>query len=133
MNGRRKPCRVSQFLVAFLALAVVFCAALPAQGAEDATFVTVEQAGAKIWQGGGTIGLKAHGSNPLRLKVVNKLNAEHGFTIDTMKVKDVLKPGEQKTIVVPRENIDMTVGTQRVYCRWILQTGDAPRSSGRPE
>jgi hypothetical protein len=89
---------------------------LPAQAAkEDAKFVAVEKDGSKVWEGGGTINFKGR-SEPVTLKAVNKLIAEHGFAIDSMKVKEVLKPGEEKTITVPLENIDQTVPEHRVYC-----------------
>ncbi|MGH7205850.1 MAG: hypothetical protein ACREI2_06535 [Nitrospiraceae bacterium] len=106
-----------QSLVVTLTLATVVCAYLPIQGAqEDAKFVAVEKDGSKVWEGGGTIDLKARGSRPLTLKVVNTLTAEHGFAIDTMKVKEVIKPGEEKTITVPLANIDTMVSEHRVYC-----------------
>lgn len=106
-----------QSLVVILTVAAVVCATLPVRGAqEDAQFVAVEKAGSKVWEGGGTIDLKARDSRPLTLKVVNPLTAEHGFAIDTMKVMDVMKPGEEKIITVPLENIDQTVSEHRVYC-----------------
>ncbi|MEW6325417.1 MAG: hypothetical protein AB1515_08545 [Nitrospirota bacterium] len=92
----------------------------PAQGAEaDATFVAVEKEGSKIWEGGGTvtIGLAGRKGEPLTLRVSNPLAAEHGFSIDTMNIKEVIKPGEEKTIIVPLENIDTTVSEHRVYCQ----------------
>lgn len=95
---------------------LVLVAGLPAQaGKEDATFKAVEKNGTKVWEGGGTIDLKRR-SKPVTFKVVNTLNAEHGFAIDTMKVKEVLKPGEEKTISVPVLNIDRNAGEHRVYC-----------------
>jgi hypothetical protein len=100
------------YLVIVLALAVVACAYLPAQ-AGDLSFTAVEKDGAKVWDGGGTVDLKG----PLTLKVKNTLTAEHGFAIDTMKVKEVIKPGEEKTITVPLENIDKMVSEHRVYCQ----------------
>jgi hypothetical protein len=105
------------FLVIIMALATVVWASLPVQAADDATFTAVEKDGAKIWEGGGTVDLKAHGSGPLMLKVKNTLTAEHGFAIDSMKVKEVIKPGEEKTISVPLENIDKTVTEHKVYCQ----------------
>jgi hypothetical protein len=97
-----------------LVLVVVATAvALPAQGANDLTFTAVEKDGAKIWEGGGTVDLKG----PVTLKVKNTLTAEHGFAIDTMKVKEVIKPGEEKTITVPLENIDQSASEHRVYCQ----------------
>jgi len=105
------------FLVMILALATVVWASLPVQAAEDATFTAVEKDGAKVWEGGGTVDLKAHGSGPLMLKVTNTLTADHSFAIDSMKVKEVIKPGEEKTISVPLENIDKTVTEHKVYCQ----------------
>src|SRR5438552_17230239 len=93
------------FLVIIMALATVFWASLPVQAAEDATFTAVEKDGAKVWEGGGTVDLKAHGSGPLMFKVKNTLSAEHGFAIDSMKVKEVIKPGEEKTISVDRKSV----------------------------
>src|SRR5437660_12104233 len=97
------------FLVIIMALATVVWASLPVQAAEDATFTAVEKDGARVWGGGGTVDLKAHGSGPLMIKVKNTLTAEHGFAIDSMKVKQLIKPGEEKSISVPLEHIDRTV------------------------
>jgi hypothetical protein len=99
--------------VIILILATGGCADMPGQAEEEITFTAVEKEGAKMWEGGGTIDLK----EPLTLKVKNTLTAEHGFAIDTMKVKEVIKPGEEKTITVPLENIDKTVSEHRVYCQ----------------
>jgi len=104
--------RAKRYVVIMAALAVVACAYLPAQ-AGDFMFAAVEKDGAKVWEGGGTIDLKG----PLTLQVKNTLTAEHGFAIDTMKVKEVIKPGEEKTITVPLENIDKMVSEHRVYCQ----------------
>jgi hypothetical protein len=69
-----------------------------------------------MWQGGGTINLKAHGAGPLTFKVINTLTSEHGFAIDTMMVKEVIKPGEEKIIDVPLANVDKTTSVHRIYC-----------------
>src|SRR6267143_6285375 len=103
---------VGRALVIILTLATVVWTSLPAQ-AEDLTFTAVEKDGAKVWEGGGAIDLKG----PVMLKVKNTLTAEHGLAIDTMKVKEVIKPGEEKTITVPLENIDKMVSEHRVYCQ----------------
>jgi hypothetical protein len=106
-----------QALVIVLTLATVVCAYLPVQGLqEDAKFMAIEENGVKMWRGGGTINLKAHGAGPLTFKVINTLTAEHGFAIDSMKVKEVIKPGEEKTIDIPLANIDKTNSAHRVYC-----------------
>ena len=101
------------FLVFVLTVVAIPCAYQSAQGAEELTFTAVEKDGAKIWDGGGTIDLKG----PVTLKVKNTLSVEHGFSIDTMKVQEVIKPGEEKTIVVPLANIDKSVSEHRVYCQ----------------
>ena len=109
-------CWTRRSFVMFATLAVVV-AYLPVQAAtEDATFTGVEKDGSKVWEGGGTVDLKGR-SEPLTLKVKNTLTAEHGFAIDSMKVKEVIKPGEEKTITVPLANIDKTVTEHRVYCQ----------------
>jgi len=102
-----------RFLVIVLVSGAVFCASLPAHAAGELVFTAVEKDGAKVWDGGGTIDLKG----PVTLKVKNPLSAEHGFSIDTMKVQEVIKPGEEKTIVVPLANIDKSVSEHRVYCQ----------------
>ena len=94
------------------ALIAVLCVALPVQ-AGDLLFIANEKDGSKIWEGGGTIDLKG----PVTLKFKNATAAEHGFSIDTMKVKDVIKAGEEKTVTVPLENIDKTVSEHKVYCQ----------------
>ena len=104
-------------LIFVLALLVAGGAALAAEmGQADADFMTAEVEGSKVWKGGGTTDLKGR-STPLTLKVSNPLAAEHGFAIDTMKVKDVIKPGETKTISVPLDAIDPAVSEHRVYCQ----------------
>jgi hypothetical protein len=104
--------------------------------AEDARFMTVEEQGAKTWKASGpgrvdsasntlTINAKDRGTQPLRLKVVNNLNAEHGFAIDTMKVKEVLKPGEERIISVLLENVEPSTTRHRVYCQLHEKHGPA--------
>jgi hypothetical protein len=111
-----KPNRLYGALVTILALAVAIGAYLPAQAADDATFTAVEKDGSKVWEGGGTVDLTGR-TTPLMLKVKNTLDAEHGFSIDSMKVKEVIKPKEEKTISVPLENIDKSVSEHKVYCQ----------------
>jgi hypothetical protein len=108
MHGISKVIGVASIIVT---LAVV-CGAGPSQARDEVIFTAVEKDGAKVWEGGGTI----DGKSPVTLKVKNTLNAEHGFAIDTMKVKDVIKPGEEKTITVSAADIDQSVKEHRVYC-----------------
>ena len=108
---------IARTLIVVVALAVAGGAALAADMAKaDATFTAVEKDGAKVWEGGGTVDLKGR-TTPLMLQVTNTLTADHGFSIDTMKVKDVIKPGETKTIAVPVGDIDMSVSEHKVYCQ----------------
>jgi hypothetical protein len=91
-----------------------------AQAREDARFVASEEEGNKVWKqapAAAVISLKNRGNKPVLFKAVNMLPAEHGFAIDTMKVKEVLKPGEERTIAVALNNIDPTVSEHRVYCQ----------------
>jgi hypothetical protein len=111
-----KPNKLYGALVIILALAVVIGAYLPVQAADDAAFAAVEKDGAKVWEGGGTVDLTGR-TTPLMFKVKNTLAAEHGFAIDSMKVKEVIKPNEEKTISVPLENIDKSVSEHKVYCQ----------------
>jgi predicted secreted protein len=102
---------VRRFLV--LTLTVLTVGASLSAHAAELTFIAAEKDGAKVWEGGGTIDLKG----PVTLKVKNPLAAEHGFAIDTMKVQEVIKPGEEKTITVPLANIDQSASEHRVYCQ----------------
>ncbi len=112
---------VRRSLVVVLAFVAVVWVSLPAQGAGELMFTAVEKEGAKMWDGGGTVDLKG----PVMLKVKNPLAAEHGFAIDTMKVKEVIKPGEEKTITVPLENIDKMATEHKVYCQLHPKHGPA--------
>ena len=116
MTDRRSTFRWT-ILAFLLALLVAGGFAQAAEmGQVDAEFMTAEVEGSKVWKGGGTIDLKGR-SKPLTLKVSNPLAADHGFAIDTMKVKDVIKHGEEKTISVPLDAIDPAVSEHRVYCQ----------------
>jgi hypothetical protein len=114
---RRVLSKARRSVLMMLSLAVVLCIALPVGAQEDAKFTAVEKDGGKMWDGGGTVDLKGREAKGVTLKVSNPLSAEHGFAIDTMKVKEVIKPGEVKTITVPMENIDSTVSEHKVYCQ----------------
>jgi hypothetical protein len=102
-----------------LGIAAIVWSGLPVQAQQQGpgNFVAAEVNGAKVWQGGGAIDLKGSNTKSLTLMVVNPLAAEHGFSIDTMKVKEVIKPGEEKIITVPIGDIDPTITEHRVYCQ----------------
>ena len=57
--------------------------------------------------------------NPLVLIVTNNTQKEHGFAMDPVKIKDVLKPGESKTYNLSQTDLD-ALGTDRstfkYYC-----------------
>jgi len=50
--------------------------------------------------------------DPLELVVSNHTKKEHGFAIDRFRVKEVLKPGETKTIKISVTDLD-AIGTDR--------------------
>ncbi len=104
---------IRRYGVILMAVAVVVCADLPAQGAGKLVFTALEKDGTKVWDGSGAI----DGKGPVTLTVKNTLAAAHGFSIDTMTVSEVIKPGEEKTITVPLANINAAVATHRVYCQ----------------
>jgi hypothetical protein len=58
--------------------------------------------------------------NPLELIVTNHTKKEHGFAIDRLKVKEVLKPGESKTIKVLVTDLD-AIGTDRSAFKYYCQ------------
>lgn len=105
--------QIRGYRVMLMAVAIMLSAALPAQGAGELAFTAVEKDGAKVWDGGGAI----DGRGPVTLTVKNTLGADHGFSIDTMNVSAVLKPGEEKTITVPLAQITTAVSAHRVYCQ----------------
>ena len=102
-------------IIMLLALVMAGCAYMGGGGYEDATFTAVEEGGSKVWKGGGAVDLK--GRSSMTLKVTNTLGADHGFSIDSMKVQEVIKAGEERTITVPAGNIDTSVREHRVYCQ----------------
>ncbi len=57
--------------------------------------------------------------NPLVLIVTNNTQKEHGFAMDPVKIKEVLKPGESKTFKLSQTDLD-ALGTDRssfkYYC-----------------
>jgi hypothetical protein len=55
--------------------------------------------------------------NPLEMVVTNHTKKEHGFAIDRLKIKEVLKPGESKTIKVAVTDLD-AIGTDRSAFRY---------------
>jgi hypothetical protein len=57
---------------------------------------------------------------PLELIVSNNTNKEHGFSIDGFKIKEVVKPGESKTLKISVTDLDATGTDQsafRYYCQ----------------
>jgi hypothetical protein len=118
MTGKPSTAQwIARTLIVVLVLAVAGGIAWAADMAmADATFTAVEKDGAKVWEGGGTVDLKGR-TTPLTLKVKNTLAADHGFSIDSMKVQEVIKPNEEKTITVPLANIDQSVSEHKVYCQ----------------
>lgn len=58
--------------------------------------------------------------NPLELVVTNHTKKEHGFAIDKLKIKEVLKPGETKTIKVSVTDLD-AIGTDQSAFKYYCQ------------
>jgi len=54
---------------------------------------------------------------PLELIVTNHAHEKHGFAIDKLKVKEVLKPGETKTIELTVTDLDSLGGTEQTVYR----------------
>ena len=86
--------------------------------AQDGKFVAVEIAGTKFWLGGGDVDLRSgkRTAGALEFKLTNKLDADHGFAIDAMKVKQVVKPGEEVTVSVPMGDLDQALTVYKFYC-----------------
>ena len=86
--------------------------------AQDGKFVAVEVAGTKFWLGGGDVDLRSgkRTAGALEFKVTNKLDADHGFAIDAMKVKQVVKPGEEITVKVDMGDLDQSLAVYKFYC-----------------
>ena len=57
---------------------------------------------------------------PLELVVSNHTKKEHGFSIDRLKIKEVLKPGENKTIKISVTDLD-AIGTDQSAFRYYCQ------------
>jgi len=112
---KKKKKGVLGLLLSFIAVFGCFSGTL-AQ-AQEGKFVAVEIQGVKLWLGGGDIDLKGNrGSKQLVFKLINKLDAEHGFAIDAMKLKQVVKAGEEMTVTVPIADVDPSVSVVRYYC-----------------
>ncbi len=104
-------------LLMLLFIAIGFLSGTPAQ-AQDGKFVAVEIQGAKFWLGGGDVELRSgqRTAGPLVFKLINKMDADHGFAIDAMKVKQVVKPGEEVTVSVPMGDLDQALSVYKFYC-----------------
>jgi len=54
---------------------------------------------------------------PLELIVTNDTKEKHGFAVDKLKVKEILKPGETKTIKFTVTDLDSLGGTEQTAYR----------------
>lgn len=87
------------------------------QDRPDLTFVTPRAGLVKTWLGEATVDVRPKaGRKSLILKLINMDDAEHGFAIDPFNVREVLKPGESKTVSVPVDQIDAGIAKVRYYC-----------------
>jgi ketosteroid isomerase-like protein len=88
------------------------------QGRAELRFVAVEIEGVKLWLGGGDVDVREfRGSKVITFRILNKLDGDHGFAIDALKIKQVLKPGDEVAISVSLEDFDQSVSVYRYYCQ----------------
>jgi len=88
----------------------------PNQG-RDLRFVAVDIQGVEFWLGGGDMDIKEfRGTKLITFKLLNKLDGEHGFAVDTLKIKQIVKPGEEITVTVPVEDLEPSLTVYRYYC-----------------
>jgi ketosteroid isomerase-like protein len=92
--------------------------ATPATPADSGIkFVAVDIQGVKVWLGGGDLDLKEYrGSKFITFKLINKLDTDHGFAVDPLKIRQVVKPGEELTLTVPLEDIEPSLSVYHYYC-----------------
>ena len=80
------------------------------QGRTELRFVAVEIEGVKLWLGGGDIDVKEfRASKVITFRLLNKLDGDHGFAIDALKIKQIIKPGDEVTISVSLEDFEQSV------------------------
>ena len=88
------------------------------QSKTDLRFVAVEIDGVKFWLGGGDIDVKEfRASKVITFRLLNKLDGEHGFAVDALKIKQIVKPGEEVTLSVPWEDLEQSLSVYRYYCQ----------------
>jgi|GEM_PF-715520 len=88
------------------------------QSKSDLRFVAVEIEGVKFWLGGGDIDVKEfRASKVITFRLLNKLDGEHGFAVDALKIKQIVKPGEEVTLSVPWEDLEQSLSVYRYYCQ----------------
>src|SRR5207245_1843500 len=88
------------------------------QSKTDLRFIAVEIEGVKFWLGGGDIDVKEfRASKVITFRLLNKLDGEHGFAVDALKIKQIVKPGEEVTLNVPWEDLEQSLSVYRYYCQ----------------
>ena len=87
------------------------------QGKNDLRFVAVEIEGVKFWLGGGDIDVREfRASKVITFRLLNKTDGEHGFAIDALKIKQIVRPGEEMTLTVFWEDLEPSLSVYRYYC-----------------
>ncbi|HEY3196530.1 MAG TPA: nuclear transport factor 2 family protein [Nitrospirales bacterium] len=87
------------------------------QGKTDLRFVAVEIEGVKFWLGGGDIDVREfRASKAITFRLLNKLDAEHGFAIDALKIRQIVKPGEELILTAFWEDMEQSLSVYRYYC-----------------
>src|SRR5438094_4512017 len=88
------------------------------QSKTDLRCVTVAVDEVKFWLGGGDIDVKEfRASKVITFRLLNKLDGEHGFAVDALKIKQIVKPGEEVTLSVPWEDLEQSLSVYRYYCQ----------------
>jgi ketosteroid isomerase-like protein len=88
------------------------------QGRTELRFVAVEIEGVKLWLGGGDIDMRElRASKIITFRLLNRLDGDHGFAIDALKIKQIIKPGDEVTVSVSLEDFEQSVSVYRYYCQ----------------
>ncbi len=87
------------------------------QGRTELRFVAVEIEGVKLWLGGGDIDVREfRASKIVTFRLLNKLDGDHGFAVDALKIKQIIKSGDEVTVSVSLEDFEQAISVYRYYC-----------------
>jgi heme/copper-type cytochrome/quinol oxidase subunit 2 len=80
-----------------------------AEPPQELTLTAMVEQGTKIWSPASLTIPKGH---PVKLTLKNTTDAEHGFSIDELKIKEVIPAGGSKEITLQADS----AGTLKYYC-----------------